>query len=553
MSLSCHNYAHLSFNHWPWNIEIKQNHCVLFIDAYWTLNVFKKRSNMYLHQSKWKVSSIFVYLYSVILAIIPIDLILPCPTFQLKHLVDLHKNSWFTFNTYMTHPLHLFCTAPRNTGVHDQYGVLLYLSSILVIVMLFFSLDTLIALCDIRSCCMLHVSPFDKRLLLWAGCNQLQILIASNRKGVLLPWYTCMASDDFISSYWAWCLKYCAFDGVTAHWPVGWTILVSGHKNLVQWLSMCYHVSYEPGSISLLRSKAVSMTTSWQSVWQPYRHTNVKGSQPDNFIVVSLTTLQAIKWCQAFCCDGCGAVHKTNTQGKVNGLYCDKALCRSGLLSHQEQIQASIYKLNHNYLYKFTHAPMCALLYFVIHSLIHSLIHSHLLSLPLLATLSSAPWPLEGVGGWGWGWGYHLWSGVLLLLLVTLSSATWQHLTVLPRSVSEHQLLLTFRHASLHPCHSESTPAILGEFATMQSLQVCTHMSPLTIYSLCMLMSAIVVDCGAKGGWGWEGGGGGVRWYESVYRASFACNTYSVWSNKLSLFQAPKSFSIFTKEQEMIQ
>ena len=65
--------------------------------------------------------------------------------------------------------------------------------------------------------------------------------------------------------------------------------------------------------------------SSWQSVWQPYIHTNMQGSQPDNFIVVSLTTLQAIQWCQAFCCDGCGAVHKTNTQSKVNGLYCDKS------------------------------------------------------------------------------------------------------------------------------------------------------------------------------------------------------------------------------------
>ena len=65
----------------------------------------------------------------------------------------------------------------------------------------------------------------------------------------------------------------------------------------------------------------------------------------------------------------------------------------------------------------------------------------------------------------------------------TLNSATWQHLAVLPRSVSEHQLLLTFRHASLHPCHSESTPAILSDFATMHSLQACTHMSPFIIYS----------------------------------------------------------------------
>ena len=111
---------------------------------------------------------------------------------------------------------------------------------------------------------------------------------------------------------------------VTGHWPVGWTIIVSGYAKLVQWLSLCYHVSYEPGSIGLLGSKAVSMTASWQSVWQPYIHTNVKDSQPDHFIVVSLTTLQAIKWCQAFCCDGCGAVHLTNTESKVDGLYCDK-------------------------------------------------------------------------------------------------------------------------------------------------------------------------------------------------------------------------------------
>ena len=110
----------------------------------------------------------------------------------------------------------------------------------------------------------------------------------------------------------------------TAHWSVGWTILVSGYAKLVQCLSLCNHVSYEPGSIGLLRGKAVSMTASWQSVWQPYRHTNMKSSQPDTFLVVSLTTLQTIKWCQAFCCDGCGAVHRTNTQSKGNRLYCDK-------------------------------------------------------------------------------------------------------------------------------------------------------------------------------------------------------------------------------------
>ena len=98
-----------------------------------------------------------MYLYSVILAIIPIDLISPCPTFQLKHLVDLHKNSWFTFNTYMTHPLHLFCTSPRNTGVHNQYYVLLYLSSILVIVMFFFSRY---AYCVVWYSKLLHVTCF---------------------------------------------------------------------------------------------------------------------------------------------------------------------------------------------------------------------------------------------------------------------------------------------------------------------------------------------------------------------------------------------------------
>ena len=84
-------------------------------------------------------------------------------------------------------------------------------------------------------------------------------------------------------------LKISRLSHITAHWLVAWTILVSCYAKLLQWLSLCYHVSYEPGSIGLLMSKAVSMTTSWQSVWQPYRHTNVKGSQPDNFIVVSLT------------------------------------------------------------------------------------------------------------------------------------------------------------------------------------------------------------------------------------------------------------------------
>ena len=136
-----------------------------------------------------------------------------------------------------------------------------------------------------------------------------------------------------------------SYIGVTAHWPVGWIILVSSWAKLVQWLSLCYHVSYEPGSIGLLMSKAVSLTTSWQSVWKPYIHTNVKSSQPDNFIVVSLTTLQAIKWCQAFCCDGCGAVHGTNTQSEVSGLYCDKNYVQVAFTSETQHL---IGQLNHN-------------------------------------------------------------------------------------------------------------------------------------------------------------------------------------------------------------
>ena len=103
---------------------------------------------------------------------------------------------------------------------------------------------------------------------------------------------------------------------------------------------------------------------------------------------------------------------------------------------------------------------MYTLLYFVIHSLIHSLIRSHLLTWPILVTLNSASCHLRL---------YRLRSEVLLLLLPTLHSATWQHQAVLPCLVSEHQLLLKFCDASLHPCHSESTPAILGD------LSLCTH------------------------------------------------------------------------------
>ena len=42
--------------------------------------------------------------------------------------------------------------------------------------------------------------------------------------------------------------------------------------------------------------------------------------KPDNFIAVSLTTSHAIKWCQAFSCDGCSVVHRINTQSKVDWL-----------------------------------------------------------------------------------------------------------------------------------------------------------------------------------------------------------------------------------------
>ena len=172
------------------------------------------------------------------------------------------------------------------------------------------------------------------------------------------------------------------FNDVTAHWPDGWTILVSGYPKLVQWLSLCYHVSYKPGSIGLLRSKTVSMTTLWQSVWQTYRHTNVKGSQPDNFIVVSRTILQPIKWYQAFCCDGCSAVQKTNTESKVNGLYCDKKYVHtafSHISNSNFDLQTEPWLLYN--IHSLTH--VCIAL------LCHSLTNSHTHSFPLAYLASS--------------------------------------------------------------------------------------------------------------------------------------------------------------------
>ena len=147
---------------------------------------------------------------------------------------------------------------------------------------------------------------------------------------------------------------------------------------------LCYHVSYEPGSIGLLKSKAVNMTTSWQSVWQPYKRTHEKGSQSDNFIVVSLTTLQAIKWCQVFYCDGCSAVHKTNIQSKVNGLNYDKNYVQV-TFSHIKN-KLKIYKLNHNWLYKIHSLPHVHIALFS-HSLTHPLTHS--LPLAHMATSGS--------------------------------------------------------------------------------------------------------------------------------------------------------------------
>ena len=43
--------------------------------------------------------------------------------------------------------------------------------------------------------------------------------------------------------------------------PFLWVITIEQ----MQWLSMCYDLSYDPGSIELLQSKAVSVMTSWQS------------------------------------------------------------------------------------------------------------------------------------------------------------------------------------------------------------------------------------------------------------------------------------------------
>ena len=75
-----------------------------------------------------------------------------------------------------------------------------------------------------------------------------------------------------------------------------------------------------------LNCSVVRQSAWWVLGGQTDNPTDKQGesSQLDNFIVVSLTTLEAIKWGQDFCCDGCGAVHKTNTWSKVDGLYCDK-------------------------------------------------------------------------------------------------------------------------------------------------------------------------------------------------------------------------------------
>ena len=117
---------------------------------------------------------------------------------------------------------------------------------------------------------------------------------------------------------------------------------------------------------------------------------------------------------------------------------------------------------------------MYTLLYFVIHSLIHSLIRSHLLTWPILVTLNSVSCHLRL---------YRLRSEVLLLLLPTLNSATWQHQAVLPlvsqRTPTFIEVLwcitapLPFRE---HPCHS-------GWLVTMHSLRAFTRRSPCTIYS----------------------------------------------------------------------
>ena len=109
---------------------------------------------------------------------------------------------------------------------------------------------------------------------------------------------------------------------------------------------------------------------------------------------------------------------------------------------------------------------MYALLYFPTLPLIHSLIHSHWLTWPRLVTLNSAPWKLGG---------YQLRPGVLLLLLATLNSATpvsqWA-----PAFIDISSCITARLPCREHPCHS-------GWLATMHSLQACTHMSPLTIYS----------------------------------------------------------------------
>ena len=172
-------------------------------------------------------------------------------------------------------------------------------------------------------------------------------------------------------------------------WPVGWTIFMSGYAKLVQWLSMWYHVSYEPGSIGLLRSKAVSMTTLWQAVWQLYRQSNGARSS------AVMDAVQCIK-----------QILKVKLTGYIviKTMYKWPSLTpRTNSSSFNSQTEP-----------QFSHSLMYTLLHFAI----HSFTHSHLLTWPLLATLNSAPWQMGG---------YHVSLWVLVLHLRTLNSATWQH------------------------------------------------------------------------------------------------------------------------------
>ena len=131
----------------------------------------------------------------------------------------------------------------------------------------------------------------------------------------------------------------------------------------------------------LHKTGAVFVTVLSCVIWtRQYWFAQEQGSQHDNFIVVSLTTLQAIQWCQAFCCDGCGAVHKTNTQSKVNGLYCDKTnytMYRWPSLT--SETQTFIQQLNHTKFTKVTYSPVYALLTFSFtHSSTRSFTPTHL-------------------------------------------------------------------------------------------------------------------------------------------------------------------------------